>query len=119
MNVLVVDDEPLIRLVFSEILQDEGYRVVDAPTADQALAMLESGCEASVVVTDVHMPGELDGFELAQVICRRWPHIGVVIVSGRLRPCNDDLPDDSRFLAKPVDPELLTSTVKAVHAAHG
>ncbi len=119
MNIMVVDDEPILRLVVSEILQDAGYSVSNAPTADDALAMLEEGCEARVVVTDVHMPGRLDGFELAEVICRRWPHIGVVIVSGRLCPTADDLPDESRFLSKPFSPEVLTSTVQEVAAQHG
>ena len=71
MDVIVVDDEPILRFMFSEVLQDAGYTVSDAPTADEALAMLEGGCEARVVVTDVHMPGELDGFELANVIADR------------------------------------------------
>ena len=119
MEIMVVDDEPMLRLVFSEILRDAGYSVSDAPTADEALAMLEDGCEPRVVVTDVHMPGELDGFELAKVICRRWPHIGVFLVSGRLRPSEDELPDESRFLSKPVSPESLTSTVREVAATHG
>ena len=119
MEIMVVDDEPILRFVFSEILQDAGHSVSDAPTADQALAMLEDGCPARVVVTDVHMPGELNGFQLAEAICRRWPHIGVVIVSGRMRPAKDDLPDESRFLAKPVCPEALTSTVEEVAALHG
>ena len=119
MKVIVVDDEPILRFMFSEVLQDAGYTVLDAPTADEALAMLERGCEARVVVTDVHMPGELNGFELAKVICRPWPHIGVVLVSGRLRPSEDELPDESRFLSKPVSPESLTSTVREVAATHG
>ena len=119
MDVIVVDDEPILRFMFSEVLQDAGYTVSDAPTADEALAMLEGGCEARVVVTDVHMPGELDGFELATVIADRWPHIGVVITSGRLRPSPDDLPDESRFLSKPVSPATLTSTVQEVAATHG
>jgi CheY-like chemotaxis protein len=119
MEIMVVDDEPILRMVFSEILQDAGYSVTDAPTADEALAMLEKCCEAHVVVTDVHMPGQLNGFELAEVICTRWPHIGVVIVSGRLRPSQNELPDDSRFLAKPVHPEVLIATVQEVAATHG
>ena len=119
MEIMVVDDEPIVRWMFSEILQDAGYSVTDAPTADKALAMLEEGREPRVVVTDVHMPGELNGFDLAEVICRRWPHIGVVIVSGRLRPSPNELPDESRFLAKPVHPELLTTTVEEVAATHG
>ena len=119
MEIMVVDDEPILRWMFSEILQDAGYSVTDAPAADKALAMLEDGREPWVVVTDVHMPGELNGFDLAEVICGRWPHIGVVIVSGRLRPSPHELPDESRFLAKPVHPELLTATVQDVAATHG
>jgi CheY-like chemotaxis protein len=119
MKVLVVDDEPLLRFAFSEILGDAGWTVSDAGTADEALRMLEDGCEARVVVTDVHMPGELNGFDLAEAVCRRWPHIGVVIISGRLRPSDDELPDESRFLAKPVSPALLTSTVREVASTHG
>ena len=94
MEIMVVDDEPILRWMFSEILQDAGHSVTDAPTADQALTMLEDGREPQVVVTDVHMPGELNGFDLAEVICSRWPHIGVVIVSGRLRPSPNELPDE-------------------------
>ena len=118
MEIIVVDDEPIIRLVFSEILQDAGHSVTDAPTADKALEMLENGCQPRVIVTDVHMPGRLNGFELAEVIACRWPHVGVVLVSGRLRPSRDDLPDESRFLAKPVLPEELTTTVREVAATH-
>jgi CheY-like chemotaxis protein len=118
MEIMVVDDEPILRWMFSEILQDAGHSVTDAPNADDALAMLEGGREPRVVVTDVHMPGELDGFALAEVICRRWPHIGVVIVSGQMRPSPDDLPDESRFLAKPVHPDQLTATVQEVAATH-
>ena len=119
MEIMVVDDEPMLRLNFMAILEDAGHTVSDACTADEALAMPEDGCEPRVVVTDVHMPGELDGFELAQVICRRWPHIGVVLVSGRLRPTEEELPDESRFLSKPVSPASLTSTVQEVAATHG
>ena len=73
MEIMVVDDEPILRLVFSEILQDAGYSVSDAPTADEALALLENGCEARVVVTDVHMSGLLDGFRLAEVSAAAGP----------------------------------------------
>ena len=81
--------------------------------------MLEEGRDPRVEFTDVPMPGELNGFDLAEVICRRWSLIGVVIVSGRLRPSPNELPDESRFLAKLVHPELLTTTVEEVAATHG
>lgn len=54
-----------------------------------------------------------------QTICKRWPAIGVVIVSGLLRPNDKDLPDDSRFLAKPYDMNRLTDLVEEVAASHG
>jgi response regulator RpfG family c-di-GMP phosphodiesterase len=66
MKIMVVDDEPLLRLMYSEVLREAGYSVVEARTADEGLSILEKGQAVGVVVTDVHMPGTLDGFEFAK-----------------------------------------------------
>ncbi|MDO9381561.1 MAG: response regulator [Hyphomicrobiaceae bacterium] len=119
MKLLVVEDDALQRLVAVELLVEAGYDVVDAENADHAVQMIEDGWPGRVVVTDVHMPGSINGFELAQTICKRWPAIGVVILSGVLRPAAGDLPDASRFLAKPYQPAQLTCLIEEVAATHG
>ena len=99
--VLVVDDEVLVRMVIADMLTDEGYRVVEARDAQEALTLLQARTDVQAIITDVHMPGEIDGLTLAHLVHRRWPEIGVVITSGKLRPQPGDLPRGARFLAKP------------------
>ncbi len=83
---LVVDDEPLIRLVSADVLTDAGYEVLQAGSGDEALELLHANSGVRVVFTDVEMPGLIDGFELAGRIEREWPQIDVVVTSGRRRP---------------------------------
>lgn len=118
MQVLVVEDDPMQRLNAIELLSDAGYVVADADNADAAVQVIEGGWQGQVVVTDVHMPGTLNGSQLAETICKRWPTIGVVILSGVLRPKPGDLPDESRFLAKPYEPARLKKMIEEVAAVH-
>jgi response regulator RpfG family c-di-GMP phosphodiesterase len=73
---LVVDDEPLILLDTSDIVMDAGYQVVEANTADQALAYLETHAVFDLLVTDIQMLGSMDGIALARYVGERWsfPH---------------------------------------------
>src|SRR5829696_6022675 len=80
--VLVVDDEALLRMLASDVLEEAGFEVVEAASADAALVALQSHPEIRVVFTDVDMPGSLDGLGLARVVQERWPGIGVLVVSG-------------------------------------
>ncbi len=66
------------------------------------------------VVTDVEMPGSLDGFTFTRIVKQAWPHIGVVVVSGRKAPGPDDVPPGTRFLPKPYLPEELIVAVRSV-----
>lgn len=68
---LVVDDEPLILLDTSDIVMDAGYQVVEATTADQALAYLETHAVFDLLVTDIQMPGTMDGIALARHVGER------------------------------------------------
>ena len=72
-KILVVDDDPLVRFVTADHLQDAGFEVVEAPSADGALPLLEAGDGIAALVTDVQMPGSMNGLELAQIVRRRWP----------------------------------------------
>jgi DNA-binding LytR/AlgR family response regulator len=64
------------------------------------------------VVTDIEIPGSMNGIALAKVVRGRWLGIGVVVTSGRQRPGPDDLPETAAFLAKPYLPETVVTVVR-------
>lgn len=110
---LVVEDEPLVLMEAVDILADEGFKVLEAWSADKALEMLDAHGPVDLLFTDVHMPGSMDGFGLAREVKRRWPHIAVIICSGHIKPGLDDLPEGARFIHKPFSTELMLGTVRA------
>ncbi len=113
--VLLVEDEPLVRMLAADVLREEGgFKVVEANNADEALRVLEAATRVRVLVTDVEMPGSLDGFMLARLVHRAWPHIGIVVLSGRMAPGPGSLSTGALFLAKPYRPETLIAMVHDV-----
>lgn len=111
---LLVEDEPLVRLVSSDMLAEAGFRTLEACSADEAMEMLEAKPETVALVTDVRMPGSLDGFGLAQLVASRWPDMGIVVVCGHTHPGEGDLPKDAMFLPKPYQPSALVDAVRTV-----
>jgi DNA-binding response OmpR family regulator len=99
--ILVVEDEPLLRFNAADALEEAGFSVTEANNAETALEVLEARRDVRMLFTDVHMPGSFDGMELARQVHRRWPHILLMITSGRERPNAAELPDNGRFIAKP------------------
>jgi CheY-like chemotaxis protein len=82
--VLLVEDEPLIREIMTEYLQDAGYEVVDVENGQSAVELLRAPSKLfSILVTDFHMPGDIDGSQVAQYVREAFPAIPVVIASGR------------------------------------
>jgi CheY-like chemotaxis protein len=109
--VLVVEDEPLLRLFVSELLVDAGFRVIEAANASEALTILGAGLDVSVLLADVDMPPGINGYELAHEVRRRWPVIEILITSGRRWPAEGDLPAGAAFLAKPCPNEAILAHV--------
>jgi two-component system, response regulator PdtaR len=100
--VLVVDDEPLVRMTAVDELEDAGFHTLEAANADGALAVLEARSnEVQVLFTDVNMPGSMNRMALAEQVHRRWPHIRLLISSGYARPHPDEIPDNGHFVPKP------------------
>ena len=100
--VLVVEDEPILRMNATDMFEDVGYEVLGAESADAALRLLEiHGHEVVALFTDVHMPGSMDGLDLTRVVHERWPHILPIVTSGRERLRDADIPDGGRFITKP------------------
>jgi CheY-like chemotaxis protein len=80
--VLLVEDEVLIRMAIADYLRSCGYRVIEAGSADEAVAVIDGRARIDVVFTDVKMPGSMDGFGLARCVRQRLPGIPVVLTSG-------------------------------------
>lgn len=100
-TVLLVEDDALLRMLMADLLRDAGVKVVEAATADEALAVLDSGLMVDMIFTDVRMPGRLDGVGLAQTVRRDRPHVAVIVTSGDLAPeVARELP---AFIPKPYD----------------
>lgn len=112
-TVLIVEDEPLVRLVGMDFLLDAGFRVIEACDSDEALQILTTCPDVEVVFTDVDMPGTMDGFALAAEIGRRWPKIGVLVTSGRRAPGPCGLPESNRFVPKPYSAGTLVNNISA------
>ncbi len=112
--VLIVEDEPLVRMTNLDILHEAGFRVLDANDADEAFEILKRRDDVRVVLTDVDMPGSMNGFEFARLVSQGWPEVGVLVISGKMRPAQGDLPPRSGFLPKPYDPETLVNALRNV-----
>ena len=102
-NVLVVEDELVLRIRAVDIVEDAGFTAIEAVNADNALSILESRSDISLLFTDIQMPGKLDGLMLAHAVNKRWPAIKIVLVSGQIKLADEDKPTDSRFFGKPLE----------------
>ncbi len=115
--VVLAEDEPLIRLAAAQALQAEGFDVMEAGHAEDALTILAThAADIHVLFTDVQMPGTMDGVALAHHTARSWPWIGLLIASGGPQ-LDRALPTASRFLAKPYDHDHVASHIRELAAA--
>jgi CheY-like chemotaxis protein len=114
MVVLVVEDDGLINMMVGDELQREGYEVVSAYNADEAIEILECRDDIHLLFTDVDMPGSPDGLKLAAVVRDPWPPIRIIIATGKRRPPDHLLPTGSAFIDKPYPPVKLLETIKSL-----
>jgi CheY-like chemotaxis protein len=112
--VLIVDDEPMIRDLAIEIAEDAGFAAIGAGTADEALALLRQTPCVQIVVTDVDMPGSMNGLGLARSIHDQWPLIRLIVTSGSGRLDGEQLND--RFLPKPYRCDALIDALRMLAA---
>ena len=111
-KIMIVDDEPLIRAYARQIFEEAGYAAIEAANADQAMQLLaDEGIAA--MVTDVQMPGSMDGLQLARSVKARWPAIAIVVMSGRHLPLPTDVPVGTCFLSKPFSEQRLVDVLAA------
>jgi len=108
--ILLVEDEVFIRLAMADDLMKAGFQVIQAATADEALKLLQSAIKVDLVLTDIIMPGTLNGCDLASMVHASWPAIKVIIVSGQYRGALAITPADA-FVPKPYFLPLLIGTI--------
>lgn len=109
--VLIVEDEPLLRMMAVDLIEEAGFVVIEASDADQAVHLLETRLDIRIVFTDIDMPGSMDGLKLAAAIRDRWPPIEIIITSGAVTNAAAQLPDRAVFFPKPYDHDRLISTL--------
>ena len=108
-TVLVVDDEPLVRMTTADMLRFGGFDVLEAAAGAQALGLLDAQPVAALV-TDVRMPG-MDGVDLSHRVRAAHPDMPVVFVSGDSQPDAAHLPTRTHYIRKPVNLRQLIATV--------
>jgi DNA-binding NtrC family response regulator len=106
---LVADDDDLIRMAAGGILEEAGFRPIEAAQVEDAIEVLKAqGGDIQLLFTDVQMPpGELTGFDLAKACAKGWPHIGILVASGNAHPGPGDMPDGAVFISKPFSADVV------------
>jgi CheY-like chemotaxis protein len=110
--ILIVEDDLLIRMDAAQMIAAGEFDVIEAANADEAIAILETRLDVTVVFTDIQMPDSMDGLKLAAAIRDRWPPIKIIATSGRVTIDRDDLPDGGRFLPKPYSRAQILKTLR-------
>lgn len=111
-TVLVVDDDPLVQMLTVDTVEQAGFAVLQADNADEAVAILETRPDIALLLTDIDMPGSMDGLKLAQAVRHRWPPIKIIVVSSRV-PARG-LPAGSSFLRKPYRAEAMICEIRSL-----
>lgn len=98
---LIVEDQPFLGLVASDILRESGFDTFHAYDAEDAAALLEKHPEIEVVVTGVELPGDIDGLELCRKVSKQRPNVQLVVTTARTDLVSSDMPPGARVLHKP------------------
>lgn len=112
-RVLLVEDEPMIRFHVATSLQDSGFETVEATDGEEALQALDAARPIQVLLTDITLPGDMDGFGLIERIGELYPELPIIMMSGRYTA--SALPDRFKklpFFAKPFDVNALISCIQ-------
>jgi two-component system, response regulator PdtaR len=110
--ILVAEDEVLIRLEIAEQLRGAGYTVIEAANAHEAIELLRHSADVKVLISDIQMPGSIDGVGLARLVRAEFPAIKIVLASGHL-PAAGGVEHDG-FFRKPFDIAGLVKHIKAL-----
>lgn len=116
-TILVVEDEPIIRMCAAEFVEDAGFSPLEVGDAAAALAELEIRDGIAVLFTDINLPGAMDGLELAEQVTLRWPQIRILIASGRTAPPASQLSGKVSFIPKPYGSDEFLAALDSLLSA--
>ncbi|MDO1495913.1 response regulator [Pseudomonas putida] len=117
-RVLVVEDDDNLRWLMTEAVSHLGHKVTECSNADDALKVVEGAMALSLIITDVKMPGRIDGIGLAKAVWSEHPELPVIIVSGHTAIRPGFLPANARFINKPCTLNTLSRAMKDLLASH-
>lgn len=107
-SILIVEDDVALRFALAEWFRLSGYTAYEAATADEAALLLASSLQINFVITDVDMPGALNGLDLVEHIGATFPQIHVIVVSGQTQKINNSA---VTFFGKPYDLQAISSFI--------
>ncbi len=110
--VLVVEDEPILRMMAVDMVEDAGFEAVEATDATEAVRILETRLDIRIVFTDVDMPRGIDGLRLAALIRHRWPPIEIIVTSGFVTEEGLALPERAVYFSKPYARPAVVATMR-------
>lgn len=110
--ILLVEDEALTIMDLGDVLEDGGYDTVQCASAERALSILQARPDICGLVTDVELSGRVNGFELASSVSQVRPELPILIVSGRVSPDPDRMPQGAQFIARPCAGEDILDRLK-------
>lgn len=110
-KILVVEDDVLIRLTIVDAMHDAGFEVLEAGNAEDAMKIVNEQA-IDLLFTDIQLPGELTGIDIAHAFAERFPDAGIIVASGRLTPDNVALPSRAGFFSKPYSFDTIVARLR-------
>jgi DNA-binding NtrC family response regulator len=113
-TILLVEDEVLIKMNISQYLRECGYQVIEAANADEALMVLQSDHKIDIVLSDVQMPGSMDGFGLAKWVRANRKELQIILVGTPEGAASRaaELCENGPTLSKPYEPQVLVDLIR-------
>lgn len=116
-RLLLVEDEFLVRLTLVEALTDEGYEVAEAASGDEAMGALQDGSAIALMLTDIQLPGSMNGRELARRARQAQPDLPIIFMTGRPESMGSEATSArDMFIAKPYLPSEICAAVQRMLA---
>ena len=110
-QVLVVEDEPLLLMMALDLVEDIGFEVFEATNADDALRLLEAEPGIRIIWTDIDIPGSMNGLVFATAVRERYPPIEILVVSAMAKPLLHQMPERGIFFTTPYNRKQLAQTL--------